>query len=104
MFENYLLIVVSQMLEILVEKKQRLNGDIVVFPLNFHKLVYYYQVKQVKKEIQYQTLLCGSGTTGVACKQLKRNFIGIELNEDYYNISKDRIDKTVELKKQSKLF
>lgn len=33
----------------------------------------------------------GSGTTGVVCKQLNRNFIGIEINEKYYNIAKDRI-------------
>ena len=33
----------------------------------------------------------GSGTTGVACKNLNRNFIGIELNENYFNIAKDRI-------------
>lgn len=34
----------------------------------------------------------GSGTTGVACKNLNRNFIGIELDEKYFNIAKDRID------------
>lgn len=33
----------------------------------------------------------GSGTTGVACVNLKRNFIGIELDEGYFNIAKDRI-------------
>lgn len=33
----------------------------------------------------------GSGTTGVACKRLNRNFIGIEKNEDYFNIVKERI-------------
>ena len=37
----------------------------------------------------------GSGTTGVACKLLDRNFIGIELVEDYYNIAKNRIDSTL---------
>ena len=35
----------------------------------------------------------GSGTTGVACKNLNRNFIGIELDENYYNIAKERIEK-----------
>lgn len=33
----------------------------------------------------------GSGSTGVACKNLNRKFIGIELNEEYYNISINRI-------------
>ena len=33
----------------------------------------------------------GSGTTGVACKLLNRNFIGIEKEEQYYDIAKNRI-------------
>ena len=36
----------------------------------------------------------GSGTTGVACKKLNRNFIGIELDEKYFNIAKERINNT----------
>jgi site-specific DNA-methyltransferase (adenine-specific) len=35
----------------------------------------------------------GSGTTGVACKNLNRKFIGIELDQTYYNIAKDRINE-----------
>jgi site-specific DNA-methyltransferase (adenine-specific) len=34
----------------------------------------------------------GSGTTGVACKNTNRNFIGIELDENYYNIATKRIE------------
>ena len=34
----------------------------------------------------------GSGTTGVACKNLKRGFIGIELDKDYFKIAEDRIN------------
>jgi len=34
----------------------------------------------------------GSGTTGVACKLLNRNFIGIELNEEYIKIAEARIN------------
>jgi len=37
----------------------------------------------------------GSGTTGIACKNLNRNFIGIELDETYFNIAKERIENTV---------
>lgn len=33
----------------------------------------------------------GSGSTGVACRNLNRNFIGIEIDERYYNIAKNRI-------------
>jgi len=36
----------------------------------------------------------GSGTTGVACKNLNRNFIGIELDENYFNIAKKRIEES----------
>ena len=35
----------------------------------------------------------GSGSTGVACVNLKRNFIGIEMNEDYFKIAEERINK-----------
>lgn len=33
----------------------------------------------------------GSGSTGVAAKQLKRNFIGMELDKEYFEIAKQRI-------------
>jgi len=34
----------------------------------------------------------GSGTTGKMAKELERNFIGIELDETYFNIAKERIE------------
>jgi len=36
----------------------------------------------------------GSGTTAVACKQLNRNFIGIEINPDYVEIANRRLANT----------
>jgi site-specific DNA-methyltransferase (adenine-specific) len=36
----------------------------------------------------------GTGTTGVACVNLNRKFIGIELDESYFEIAKKRIEET----------
>ena len=46
-------------------------------------------------------LTMGSGSTGVACRNLNRNFIGIEMDEKYFTIAKDRIENT---KVQGSLF
>lgn len=45
----------------------------------------------------------GIGSTGVACVNTNRNFIGIELDENYFNIAKKRIDAAI-INKQSELF
>jgi site-specific DNA-methyltransferase (adenine-specific) len=39
-------------------------------------------------------LTMGSGSTGVACKNTNRDFIGIEMNEQYFNIAQNRINGT----------
>ncbi|MNF93600.1 Modification methylase DpnIIB [compost metagenome] len=42
----------------------------------------------------YETVLdftTGSGSTGVACMNTNRKFIGIELDENYFDIAKERI-------------
>ena len=44
-------------------------------------------------------LTMGSGSTGVACKNTNRNFIGIEMDDNYFEIAKQRINET-----QTKLF
>ena len=46
-----------------------------------------------------QTILdpfMGSGTTGVACKELGRNFIGIEISPEYFKIAERRINQATE--------
>ena len=39
-------------------------------------------------------MFMGSGTTGVACKNLNRNFIGMELDEEYFKIAQSRIESS----------
>ena len=43
---------------------------------------------------EFETVLdftMGSGTTGVACSNLNRDFIGIELDKEYFEIAEQRI-------------
>ena len=35
----------------------------------------------------------GSGSTGVACRNINRSFIGIEMDENYFEIASNRILK-----------
>ena len=46
---------------------------------------------------------CGSGTTGVACVQTGRRFIGIEIDPGYADIARTRIAKAVEQARQEQL-
>ena len=52
-----------------------------------------YLIKTYTSENEVVLDFCiGSGTTGVACKKLNRNFIGIEKDKNYFEIAKSRID------------
>lgn len=44
----------------------------------------------------------GSGSTGVACVNTNRRFIGIELDDKYFEIAKQRINAAIYDKKQHK--
>jgi hypothetical protein len=43
----------------------------------------------------------GSGTTGVACVQTGRRFVGVEISEEYFTVAKDRIKRELDLKNGS---
>lgn len=83
-------------------KNQVLYGHPTIKPLNIIETI----VKNSSKE--GQTVLdpfMGSGTTGVACKKLNRNFIGMEIDKDFYEICCNRINNvTAEHKEQLELF
>lgn len=46
----------------------------------------------------------GSGTTGVACKELGRDFIGCEIDEDYFKIACKRLGVNVATENEAKVF
>jgi site-specific DNA-methyltransferase (adenine-specific)/modification methylase len=72
-------------------ERSKIKGHSAVFPLalatkaieNFSK----------KNDIVLDPFM-GTGTTGVACKNLNRKFIGIELDKDYFDVAKNRIEST----------
>ncbi len=70
---------------------QRDLGHPAIFP---EKLAHDHVISWSNKGDTILDPFMGSGTTGVACKRLERNFIGIELVEDYYHIAKERIENT----------
>ena len=54
-----------------------------------------YLIKTYTNENETVLDFClGSGTTGVAAKNLNRKFIGIEMLKEYFNIAKDRINES----------
>ena len=55
-----------------------------------------YLIKTYTNELE--TILdftMGSGSTGVACCNLNRDFIGIELDKDYFKIAEQRIKNKI---------
>lgn len=84
-----------------VQTKTGYPTDVLQIPHSNHKSLHptqkplalmEYLIKTYSNEGDVVLDFCmGSGTTGVACKNLNRKFIGIEKEENYFNIAKRRI-------------
>jgi len=71
------------------------SGEKVAHPTQKPVALMEYLIKTYTNEGETVLDFCmGSGTTGVACKNLGRDFIGIELDEKYFEIAKTRIKGT----------
>ena len=46
-------------------------------------------------------MFMGSGSTGVACVNTNRNFIGVELDDNYFNIAEKRIKEALDNRKEN---
>ena len=71
------------------EKNSRCYGHPAMFP---EKLAHDHIISWSNEGDTVLDPFMGSGTTGVACKNLNRNFIGIELDKEYFEIATKRID------------
>lgn len=56
------------------------------------ELMQFYITNSSKENETVLDPFMGSGSTGVACVNTNRNFIGIELDNNYFNIAKERIE------------
>tara|TARA_R100000742_G_C4240190_1_gene60027 strand:+ start:43 stop:789 length:747 start_codon:yes stop_codon:yes gene_type:complete len=71
----------------------RAKGDRGLHPTQKPVALLEYLIKTyTKKNEVVLDFTMGSGSTGVACKNTNRDFIGIELDKEYYNIAKERIE------------
>ena len=70
----------------------KFNTEVGLHPTQKPVALMEYLIKTYTNECDTVLDNCmGSGTTGVACKNLNRKFIGAEMDENYINIAKERI-------------
>jgi len=62
------------------------------------ELIEYFIKTYTKENETILDFTMGSGTTGVACVNTDRKFIGIELDEKYFKIAEERINKAIQEK------
>jgi site-specific DNA-methyltransferase (adenine-specific) len=75
---------------ILVYKPQ--NNVNVIHPTQKPVALFEYLIKTYTKENDIVLDNCmGSGTTAIACMNTKRNYIGMELDKEYFDIAEKRI-------------
>ena len=74
-------------------KVPRLNSSKMLYPTEKPIELLEYLIKTYTDEGEVVLDNCmGSGTTGVACKNTNRNFIGIEINKNAFEIAKKRLN------------
>ena len=86
-------------------KKNKPQNDSAVYRKNFHPtvkpldLMSYLITLGSREDNLVLDPFMGSGTTAIACRLLNRQFIGFEINKDYYNLAQARLKDTIQQKK-----
>ena len=82
-------------------KKDLIESPVEITRDNHHPAVYpLYIIQELIKLLSKEGDLvldpfCGSGTTCLAAQNLNRKYLGIEINEDYVQLSKERLTKSM---------
>lgn len=99
------------------EEKQWIDGskgdkpqnDSAVYRKNFHPTVkpldlmsYLITLGSRDNDLVFDPFI-GSGTTAIACRLLNRNFIGFEINKEYFKIAEARLSEYINQKKLSEV-
>lgn len=82
------------------ENRQKEWGHPAMFPIELPLRII--KMLSYKGDIILDPFM-GTGSTGVACVNTNRDFIGIELNEEYFKIAEKRINDAI-IERESKLF
>ena len=72
------------------ESKKIVDNHVAVYPIEFVK--YFIKGSTKEGDIVLDPFM-GAGTTGVAAKELNRNYIGFEIQESYVNFAETRISE-----------
>lgn len=81
---------------------QKFNTEVGFHPTQKPILLLEYLLKTYT--VEHETVLdftMGSGSTGVACVNTNRKFIGIELDKTYFDIAENRIKEAINIKRTS---
>jgi site-specific DNA-methyltransferase (adenine-specific)/site-specific DNA-methyltransferase (cytosine-N4-specific) len=83
----------TTLINISSESKRIADNHVAVYPV---ELVKYFIKGSTKEGNLVLDPFMGTGTTALACKQLGRNYIGFDLQQDYIDIANKRIGEYVE--------
>lgn len=81
----------TTLISISSESKRIADSHVAVFPV---PLVEYFMKGSTNENDVVLDIFMGTGTTGVACKNLKRKFIGFDKQKEYIDIAKRRIEES----------